>query len=230
MKKILLSAALVASTASMALAQAGSVLVFGNVGYGSTKNSSDDKTRNFNIRPGVGYQFDRNWTVGLVGGFNTQRIRQNMYRDWSYTNTYDIGGFIRHTVPLNKTFAFFSQIEAGYTGSHFGTTASNSRFNQTNGFYASWTPAVGVNVYKGFALNFSYGGIDYRTSKLAGLTPIPNNPNQSFNVTLGSQFNIGVSKNLFCGSHKKYRKHGEPVMNHGSRKMHNRSAEDMEED
>lgn len=229
MKKIILSVAVLACTVGAAMAQAGSVLSFGNLGYSSVRNPNDDVERNFNFRKGLGYQFDHNWTVGAVGGFHTHRSRLNTARDWNYVNTYDFGGFIRHTVPLNKYFVFFSQVEAGYLGGHLGTTAFNTRFNQFNGFYATWTPAIGVMVHDGFALNFSYGGLDFRTQKFAGLST---KPKQNFDFTFGNQFNIGVSKNFLCGSkHRRHHKHhrGER-MNYGSKKMHNKSVEDTQED
>jgi hypothetical protein len=224
MKKILLSALLLGSASMVANAQAGSVLVFGDVGYHSSKSASDYKTREFNINPGIGYQFDRNWTVGLVGGYNTLRERPNGVTQWDYTNTYRLGGFVRHTMKVSRIFSLFTQLEAGYQGTEAGNTGSNASVT-ANGFFAKATPAVGVNIVDGFALNFGFGGLEYSNIKVSGATK----GSSSFDVTWGTQFNVGVSKNIFCykGRHKGPKG---ASMNHGSRIGKKDMIDDVSED
>lgn len=212
MKKIFLSALLIGGAAVAANAQANSVLVYGELGIGTTKSATDDKTFNFRFNPGIGYQFNDNWTVGLAGGFNTMRVRANKAKDWSFVNGYNAGVFVRHTMPVGKIFALFSHLEAGYMGTATGTTASNSTYN-SNGFYARLTPAIAVYVVDGLALNFGFGGVEFNSLKFEGATQA----NTSFDLTWGSQFNIGVSKNIFCGKMKHHRHKGGHKMNHGSR-------------
>ncbi len=219
MKKIILSALLIGGATAAVQAQANSILVFGDLGIHTNKNSADDKSFNFNIRPGVGYQFNDNWTVGVTGSFGTSRTKPKGARDWNYNNSYSAGAFLRHTMPVGKIFAFYSQLEAGYIGSSAGTTGTGVNPPSVNGFQASLTPAVAIMVHDGFALNFGIGGIDFTTTKVSGAS----GSNNSFNFTWGSQFHIGVSKNFSCG--RKHRK-GHMKMNHGSKV----EKEDMEDE
>lgn len=224
MKRILLAALLIGSTSLVSQAQyANSVLVYGQMGVGSSKTENDTRNWHLDLNPGIGYQFNNNWTLGLTGSFGTRRTRPNGVRDWTYTNTYSAGVFMRYTLPVGKFFAFFSQLEAGYIGSANGTTALNTTDN-SNGFRARLMPSVAVYVFDGFALNFAYGGVDFTTMKRAGSTKA----NTSFDLTWGSQLNIGVSKNIFCGRmHRRHHGGGHHMkMNHGSRM----EREEMEED
>jgi len=209
MKKLILSAMLLGGAAMAANAQAGSVLVFGQIGYSSEKNAADDKTRTFNVNPGVGYQFDNHWTLGVTGSFATSRSKAASSSEWGYTNTYGAGAFLRYTMPVGRIFAFYSQLEAGYIGQTWGTTNTNGS-TSANGFGASLTPAVAILISDGFALNFGYGGISYTTMKTSGVSGSNNN----FDITFGNQFNIGISKNIFCN--KGRHKHHGVKMNHGS--------------
>lgn len=221
MKKLILSA-LIAGSALAANAQAGSVLVYGNLGIGTTKDAGDNKTFNFNINPGIGYQFDDHWTVGLTGGFGTNRTKTaDTGALWSYNNDYSIAPFVRYTQPLGKIFGIFGQLEAGYAGSTIGVENAPSSSNiTTNGFYGAFTPAVGVNVWKGFALNFGFGGIELQSMKVKNATKASTN----FDVTFGQQFNIGISKN-FGGKH--YSKHrGGGTTIHGSKWDHENDESD----
>lgn len=202
MKKLILSALIMGSAAMAANAQANSVLVYGNIGYHSNKDAMDNKTRNFNINPGIGYQFDNHWTLGIQGSFGTDRTLAATAKDWTYNNTYGIGGFVRYTYPVGKIFAFYSQLEAGYIGQSAGVSGVAGVGGNEGGFRASLTPAVAVYVFDGFALNFAYGGLQYTTIA----------DNQSFDFTWGTQMNVGISKNIFCGKHK----HHGTRMNHGS--------------
>ena len=210
MKKLILSALIMGSAAAAANAQANSVLVYGNIGYHSNKDASDNKTRSFNINPGVGYQFDQHWTVGVSGSFETNRQRLAGVKDWTYTNTYGAGVFLRNTCYLGKIFFIYNQLDAGYVGSTTGVANSSGSLT-ANGFRASFTPAIGVNVWQGFALNFSFGGVDYTTMKTTGISGSDN----TFNFTWGTQVNVGVSRNIFCGKYKHHGHHGQK-MNHGS--------------
>ncbi|MOA63696.1 hypothetical protein D3C78_1895110 [compost metagenome] len=57
--------------------------------------------------------------------------------------------------------------------------------------YASLTPALFINMKRGFGLNFSIGGINY--DNLDG----KNDPKQDhFGFNFGKTLNIGISKNF----------------------------------
>lgn len=223
MKKIFLSTLLIGGAAVAAHAQANSVLVYGDLGIHSSKDAADNKTRGFNINPGIGYQFNRNWTLGLAGGFGTERSRAAGATEWDFANTYNAGVFVRHTMPVGRFFALFTQLEAGYQGMSLGNTGSNSTAN-ANGFYARLTPAVAVYIIDGFALNFGFGGIQFETMKASGASK----SNTNFDLTWGTQFNIGVSKNILCGRHHKGHHRG-MMMNHGSKLDKHEIEEDAKE-
>jgi len=205
MKKLILSAIILSAATVTVNAQANSILLYGNAGYHSNKDFSGDKTRAYNFNLGLGYQFDQHWTTGVYGSFGSDRILvyspTNNKEFWNFRNTYEAGAFLRHTIGLGKIFAVFNQLNAGYIGSTSGVTDNNGSNFTANGFHANLTPYVGVNVYKGFALNFSFGGLDYKTQSGHGAT------SNSFDVTFGSQFSVGVSKNFACYSRKHHAKH-----------------------
>lgn len=211
MKKIMLSALMIGTAATAVNAQANSVLVYGALNYRSVKDASDNKTRNFDFHPGIGYQFDNHFTLGLTGSFGTSRVRLSTQKEWNFQNTYSAGVFMRSTMKINRYFALYNQLEAGYIGGANGNTGVNSTTN-FNGFYANLTPAIGVLVHDGLALNFAFGGLDYRTTKFVGATTATN----TFDLTWGTQMSIGVSKNISCGRMRKHRHRGH-MMNHGSR-------------
>ncbi|MFA6060395.1 MAG: outer membrane beta-barrel protein [Taibaiella sp.] len=225
MKKVLLSALMIGAAAMSANAQANSVLVYGDLRYSTTKDAADNKTRIFNFNPGIGYQFNDYFTLGLTGSFGTARTRMNNQTEWDFNNTYSAGVFMRGTMRINRYFVMFNQLEAGYIGGANGNTGTNSTTN-FNGFYASLTPAVGVIIHDGFALNFGFGGIDFKTTKLSNV--VGAKATTSFDLTWGTQFNIGVSKNIMCGRmHKRHRGH-HMMMNHGS-KIEKEDMDDKDE-
>lgn len=197
MKKILfaLSFAMVGSTVA-AVAQKNTLLQYGVVSVGTSKDANDNKTKSGSFDLGLGYQFDHNWTVGLAGGYGTDRARAANQNEWDLEDQYHIGPFVRYTLPLNRIFAIYNQLEAGYYGSSIGNTGVNTR-NNTNGFYATLSPAVQVTVGYGWNLNFGIGGINFTSFKPAGSTN--SNANNNFEATFGSQFSVGISRNISCG-------------------------------
>ena len=225
MKKIILSALLIGGAAVAANAQANSVLVYGQLGISTTKSANDDKNFNFNFHPGIGYQFNDNWTVGLTGSFGTSRLKQKGMSDWTYSNSYSAGAFLRYTMPVGKIFAFYNQLEAGYMGSSSGNTGGGPGSSNpgTNGFQVGLTPAVQIFIHDGFALNFGFGGINFYTDKVSGAS----GSTTHFDLTWGSQFDIAVSKNIFCGKHRHHK--GHMMMNHGSKLDKNDMDDDKEE-
>lgn len=223
MKKLILSAAILGSAIAVH-AQAGSVLVYGNIGIHSEKDPADNKVFNFNINPGVGYQFDNHWTVGLTGGFGTMRDKSNdTGAKWTYENDYSIAPFVRYTQPLGRIFAVYGQLEAGYKGSTVGVEDAPSDANiHANGFYAQLTPAIGVNVWKGFGLNFGFGGLGVESMKVKDAKKA----NTVVDFNFGQQFNIGISKN-FGGTHYHKHHHGDGGTTiHGSKWDNNDEGDD----
>jgi hypothetical protein len=174
MKKFLLGVALLVATISSA--QKGSMLLGGNVGFASEK-IGDSKSTNFEFSPKVGYQFTDNWTAGVEGSIANVKVA-----GFDKSETYKVGGFVRYATPLSEIFAVYADLGAGY---------QSASVNDAKGMYAKLTPALFINMKRGFGLNFSIGGVNY--DNLDG----KNDPRQErFGFDFGKTFNIGISKNF----------------------------------
>lgn len=238
MKKFFLAILAVGAVATAQAQKPGSILIYGDAGYMADKETDDDglpgtsdvvtKDRNWNFSPGVGYQFNRNWTAGINFGIGmtTSETDNGIITMESRMRELDAGLFIRHTMPINKTFFVFGQINASYLNGKNtwddGVAGTPDVENTYNGFRVNWFPAVGVNFTKCMALNFSFGGLGYE-KKNWDMTG-PQEVNQSsFAVTFGRQFNLGISANL---GGKRYKGHTEPGMDH----RHMDTTDDSEEE
>lgn len=189
MKKIILASLFFTVLAVSVNAQKGSVLVYGNVGISSSKSEpTGSKTMNFSLMPGIGYQFNDNWTVGVAGGVMSSKTEFGTTEN-KQTNI-AVGPFIRYTKTLSPTFFFFSQLDAQYASRTFKSTPGTE--TKYTGFDLGVTPAIGAKVYKGLALNFSIGSVRYSSEKLKGSS----NKTSGFNFAFGNQANFGVSVNL----------------------------------
>lgn len=194
MKKILVMAAL--AICSFANAQKGTILVGGNIGYTSEKSEfrfSEDKASTFTFSPKVGYQFHENWTVGGEFSLSTSDIdNADINRK---DNRFRTGAFVRYTKPLSQTFSVFADMGAGFQTEKNKIYANNGNSYvryKGNGAYVDVTPALFINMKKGFGLNFSIGGVEYQTLKFDENETKYN----SFSFNFGKTVNIGVSKNF----------------------------------
>ncbi|MDQ6470462.1 outer membrane beta-barrel protein [Flavobacterium sp. LHD-80] len=195
MKKMLLILAL--TLCSYANAQKGSILVMGSIEYNSqngSAESSETKSRSFIFSPKVGYQFHENWTAGIEGGIGTSKteFRTVQYSE-NKSDYFSLGGFLRYTKPLNQTFSAYVDLGSGFINQkNTSINGAISTDNKANGFYVGLTPAIFINVHKGFGLNFNIGGLNYNTYNYEdGVNVI-----KSFNFNLGKAFSVGVSKNF----------------------------------
>lgn len=240
MKKIIL-ALLAVSSLGVANAQKNSVLVYGNAGISTYKTDngggSENKGFNWNVNPGVGYQFHNNLTVGVQGGFGSMfsENRNSPAKDTWNRNAmekreWSAGAFFRYTKSFGSIFAAFAQLDLSYLSGqdiyenetrvvdNMQNKIVETRifgYDYYNGFQASITPAVAIFVHKGVALNLGIGGISYRTISY----DVPKAPTatngvidaSSFDVTFGKQFNIGVSRNIACKCKKGSMKPGDEL-------------------
>ncbi|MDR7369348.1 outer membrane beta-barrel protein [Flavobacterium aquidurense] len=196
MKKMLVVLAL--AVVSFANAQKkGSILVMGSIEYNSqnvSNSGTESKYNSFAFLPKVGYQFHENWTAGLEAGVGTAKNEAGNMED--KTNNFSLGGFLRYSKPLNQTFSAYADLGVGYQNTK--STIKNGFTTATNegdGFYVGVTPAIFININKGFGLNFNIGGIGYNTLNFDG-----DNGNgdtvKNFNFSFGQQFSVGISKNF----------------------------------
>jgi len=189
MKKTILSLMLMAGITTAALAQEGSVLVYGNAGLSSNKIADDSKSSSYSILPGIGYQFSENWTAGL--SFGVYGSRSEFGTTVNKNNGFSVGPFVRYTHKISDLFSLFGQADVNYNSSK--STSFGDPSTTVNGFNVGIIPAVQMNVKNGFALNFGFGGIEYGSSKVDA--PGVHSFN-SFNLTFGQQVNFGISKNF----------------------------------
>ena len=198
---------LACGTVAAANAQAGSILVYGNAGISASKpaNAKPTKTLDFNITPGVGYQFNKNWTAGLYGNYETNSQLPDG-GDRFGNRQYTVGVFGRYSCPVSPIFTVFGQVNGGYMSGHSFDGDGKIAGTEFHGFEVGFAPAVQVFVTKGFALNFAFGGVEFNS---VGLKDADYNTT-SFDLTFGQQFNIGISKNFGCG-HKAKKGHHEPM-------------------
>lgn len=174
MKKLLLAVALL--VVSISNAQKGSMLLGGYVGFASEK-IGDSKVENFEFSPKIGYQFAEKWTVGAEGSIMTLKTKGR-----EKSETYKVGGFVRYATPLSELFSVYADLGAGY---------QNESINNAKGMYASLTPALFINMKRGFGLNFSIGGLNYDN------IDSKNTPREErLGFDFGKTFNIGISKNF----------------------------------
>jgi hypothetical protein len=219
MKKLIL-ALLAAGTITTANAQEPhSILLYGDVSLATTRDAALNKTTQWDASPGVGYQFNHNWTVGLAVSWG-QSANKDSSGVKNTDNLYSIGPFARysHYIGKSETFFYYSQLDFDYRGGYH-TSGGNPATDKHSGVYIGVYPALGINVGRGLCLNFSIGGISYSTDKVNGATYSTN----TFDFWFGHQMNVGVSKNFNCG-HKMH-SHHEP-----GDEVHRRKADKMEDE
>lgn len=180
---------------SFANAQKGTILVGGNIGYTSDKTEyqfGEEKTSTFSFSPKVGYQFHDNWTVG--GEFTVASSNDDNGTREIKNNGFKAGAFVRYSVPLSQTFSIFADMGAGFQNAKSKIYGPGNAFSKSkaDGIYVGVTPALFINMKKGFGLNFSIGGLGYETLNY------DNNggDNSSFYFNFGKTASIGISKNF----------------------------------
>jgi opacity protein-like surface antigen len=193
MKKILLILAL--ATFGFANAQKGTILVGGNIAFTSEKSEfrfNEEKTNTFSFSPKVGYQFTDNWTIG--GEFTVASSNVDNGTIEEKTNAFKLGAFARYSVPLSQTFSVFADMGVGFQNQKYKEYGPGNAFakSKADGMYIGVTPALFINMKKGFGLNFSIGGLGYET-----LSYDNNGADYSnFFFNFGKTASIGISKNF----------------------------------
>jgi hypothetical protein len=209
MKKLILSL-LACGTIAAANAQAGSWLLYGQASINATSNdelggtTGSANTIHWMATPGLGYQFDNHWTLGMYANYSNGGAKAlGVGMPWMRTNDWETGVFVRYTENLNKIFSIYGQFNGGFAHGNStldGKVITNSRYN---GFSLSFAPVIAANVHKGLALTFGIGGIGYMNHAYENR----NNSNGEFAVMFGQQMNLGIQKNF--GGHNR-RIHREP--------------------
>jgi len=185
MKKLFFSVLFLTGFGIASQAQSGSIFVQGSLGADFGKSASETKSSDFSFRPYVGYQFNDNWTAGILLGFQSDSYKP--LNGTKQTSTgFEAGAFARYSVPLSERFSFFGQGEVA-----FGQDKDQNDV-KANSVAVRVMPGIQMAIQNGWALNFTLGGISYGSYKYDGA----DNASTSFDLNLGEALNIGVSKNI----------------------------------
>ena len=210
MKKLLLIVVAVCSIIS-ASAQKGTLSIYGNVGAGNENNAIDDNAISFNsnyetfrFNPGIGYQLSEKLIVGLRGGIGvTNRYDTPHWGDEKNVGQLNGGIFCHYLKPLGSIFFIYLHADVSYVYSEVYEDPYNAevRTIRSKDINVRIYPAIGANIYRGWAIHLNAGGITYATNISSAYSrhndPIPFYP-QFGNVftNLGERIQIGVSKNI----------------------------------
>jgi len=241
-------------SAVLVWAQPHSLLLYGTGSYDNNTydiaNNISNNSISFSINPGIGYQLDKHFTIGIQGGYTSLAnsngedyyvFSQGTPANVQYNNYYyglpkssyawSIGPFARYTRTLGNIFFVYGQLNVTYFASSSNYNYSYVFYNNlneysvnTSGFGAVLYPGIGINIYKGFALIFDFGGISYMNATTTN--PGSDDLHMShFNVNFAQQMNLGISKNF--GMHHMNHKHAaEP----GTELRKHRKAKDDDDD
>jgi Outer membrane protein beta-barrel domain len=191
MKKVLFTAIVAAGLITSANAQKGSVLLYGEADVSTSKTAANVKSSSVIFAPGIGYQFNDNWTLGVAFGIGS--VKEEIAAATGYydkTSVISVGPFLRYTKPLNNLFSAYGQLDLDYISTK--RTPFGGAETKEDGFQGTITPAIALNVKNGFGIYFNIGGISYQTTKVDGAAEEAN----QFDFTFGKTVGIGVSKNF----------------------------------
>lgn len=181
MKKIILSAvALMAFSLSHAQEDAsgtgfsqGDVFLSGSAGFSSTK-TGDQEHNVFNIVPRAGYFVNNNIAIGLQVGYSKDAATNvgpvtGELLDTDMT-TIEVGAFGRYYFTPANNFSLFVDLSVSY-----GTVKREQDAvagddiitveDKFNGFFAGFAPGVNYFISDHFALEATFGLINYSTIK-----------------------------------------------------------------
>lgn len=214
MKKLLLSAAVVAFGLSNAQIAKGTVYVSGQVGYSQFEdNNNDSKDESFRVIPTVGYFVAPNLAIGTGVGFGSNKYtRTNTTTSGPLTtvsvnenkeSAFIVSPFVRKYWTLSDKLFIFGQLEVPMEFGKYRsednstTTGSGNTVTSSVSSETKYT-AVGVNVKPGldyflnknWTIEATIGEFGYQTYKLDA-PGAENQNNFNFGMNLSS-VSIGV--------------------------------------
>lgn len=173
MKKLILASAVVlfgmvsAQESETAGFVKGDTFMTGAVGY-SNKTTGNAKNNTFTIAPSVGYFVTPNIAIGVRGGYtnskNTDNIANVKIED--KLDTFRVGAFGRYYYTPAAKFSVFGELNADYANAKVTNTVGNvSTSGKANGFDIGLAPGISYFVSKNFALEATYGLVNYSSVK-----------------------------------------------------------------
>ena len=217
MKKLMLTLTACGAFAAANAQHAGDVFVYGSGSYEFNNTTSNDvtvtKTHMGSITPGIGYQLNNNWGLGLNLGYGHGNSAPNGVEDSKY-DTYNIGGFVRYTMYSGSRFFFYDQLNIDYVHDQqkYGlqNPPTETIYNQ-NGFHVGLFPNLGIHITPCMAFIANIGGVEYSYLKDDQV----NYKTTDFKISFGQQVTAGVQFD-FGGHH---RMHGHHDMMDDTRRM-----------
>jgi len=173
MKKLLLTAAVVAFGLSNAQIAKGTTYLSGTVGYSSVEdNNKDTKVDNFSVVPTVGYFVAPNLAVGLGVGYDSKSKKENFNNGYvkNTTAAFVVEPFARKYWTLGDKLYIFGQLSVPM---RFGNDKSEENVNNTtvsqkanyNSFGVSVKPGLDYFLNKNWTIEATIGEFGYSTSK-----------------------------------------------------------------
>jgi outer membrane protein len=164
-RKIMVLAIAVTAFATSVNAQQGGVLVYGNFGIMSqTHDDGGTKTKVMNgmFSPGIGYGVNDKLIVGLNIGLSSQKTDPDGPGDVTTTN-FSAGPFVRYTQSLSDIFTVYGQANASFLSGVTKYSPGSSK-DKTSGVDVNITPNFGINLGKGWGLNFGFGSLGFTST------------------------------------------------------------------
>lgn len=193
MKRILLLLLTIISSSNIILAQTkGQILLYGTISVNNTKSEWGEKSFWLRGAPGIGYNLSDNWAVGITGFYDMRNTVDSGARALkSKEAAWAAGPFVRYSQPLGDLFFIYGQLDVVY-GQPTAGIMRGVAYPKPDMYTisASLTPAIGMDLDKGFNLYFSFGNLIYKYSK-TNTTP---DAAQQLHLNFGSAFSFGVSK------------------------------------
>ncbi len=155
-------------------AQKGTSYVYGGVQTTSVKVGKADPSVNSNLMLGAARNITNNWSVGAeVNTVSSKTDRQKI-------SEFQVGPFVRYTVPFNDTFGFWGQLNTHYVS---GKAEAGATSVTSNGFNGTITPAFYANMGRNWGLNLIWGSLGYKTVKFEGSDNATNTVTAGFGPT-----------------------------------------------
>lgn len=173
MKKIFMSLAV----ALVSLCASAQVYVGGTMGISSNKIGDGDSKVAYKFLPEIGYQFNKQWSVGLE--FGLQKGNPCTISAVGDQTTYEVAPYVRYNFVNSKLFDVFMEGTVGY-----------GRVNKVNAdiFEIGIKPGVALNLSDKFSLITKVGFLGYR-----GYSPEHGKSSSTFGLDLdGTNIQFGA--------------------------------------
>jgi hypothetical protein len=191
MKKLLLILIAASSIVTSKAQSKGDVLLYGGINFNSQNDPYGEKNSYLNFSPGVGYFINENWAAGLFCNLTrSSSLDTAATAVKNIQSLLSVGPFVRYSHKLSDIFFIFGQLDLGYATSRANAGSIVLPNAKGTGWYAMFTPTVGINVHKGFALNFGIGGVGYKSTK----SPTAPKADGRASITFGNAIQFGISK------------------------------------